>query len=65
MILVIPISLCLYAGYLYINQGTHSHAGGWNWDPPLLFHLMLQMIEEFKETPRDLEINIRMYGVPH
>jgi len=52
----------LYAGYLHINQGNHIHTGGWNWDPVLLFHPMLHIIAELKETPHDTEFNTRMYG---
>jgi hypothetical protein len=35
---------------------------GWNWDPILLFHLMLHLIAELKEIPHDLEVNTRIYG---
>jgi hypothetical protein len=64
MLQVIPISLCLYACYLH-NQGTHIHTGGCNWDPVFLFHPMLHIIAELKETPPDIEVNTRMYGVQH
>jgi hypothetical protein len=62
MLQVIPTSLCLYAGYLHINQGTHIHTGGWNCDPVFLFHSLLLIIAEHKETPPDIEVNTGMYG---
>jgi len=60
-----PTSLCLYGGYLHINLGTHIHTGGWNCNPVLLLHPTLHIIAELKETPRDIEVNTRMYGVQH